>query len=195
MTRRPAGAATEPYPASRTSEAIIGPLPWKPTEHRGPARTPSARQRGNPPSIADQRGHHRPAAAETHRGSRTSGATIGPPPWKPTEHRGPAGTPSARRRGNPPSIADHQGHHRPAAAETHGASRTIGATPARPRDFSSLSASPKQGGYRHRTRGSDRRGGRWSVAGGRWPVVGGRWSVVEWSSGRVLGAWCLVISS
>ena len=67
---------------------------------------------------------------------------------------------------------------RPAGAvtEPHRASRTIGHTPARPRDFSSLSASPKQGGYRHRTRGSEKRGGRSPGRGASVNrSVGGRW--------------------
>ena len=118
---------------------------------------------------------------------------LRPPITDPRQVRlslGPA--PRLRRHETALSIADHQGHHRPAAAETHPASQTSGDTPARPRDFSSLSASPNQGGYRHRTRGSEKTGGRWSVVGGRWSVVGGRWSVVgAWC--LVLGAWCLVL--
>ncbi len=71
--------------------------------------------------------------------------------------------PRRRRHGTAPSIAEHRDHHQSAAVETHRASRTIGHTPARPRDFSSLSVSPKQGGYQHCTRGSETRGGRWPV--------------------------------
>jgi len=45
---------------------------------------------------------------EPHRTSRSIGTTISPPPWNLPEHRGPSRPPSARRRGNPPSIADHR---------------------------------------------------------------------------------------
>ena len=70
------------------------PMPGHPP-HESPAtdetRTrPSAKMTDNtqavmktlavPPSIPDHHGHHRPVAAETHRASRTIGATIGPLP-------------------------------------------------------------------------------------------------------------------
>jgi len=45
LTLRPAGAATETHQRSRTIGTTIGPSPWKPTEHRGPSRPPSARLR------------------------------------------------------------------------------------------------------------------------------------------------------
>ena len=64
-----------------------------------------------------------------------------------------------RRVGVSPDAAPRR-HRHGTATEPHRASRTIGHTPARPRDFSSRSVSPKQGGYQHRTRGSEKRGGR-----------------------------------
>ena len=84
-------------------------------------------------------------------------------------------------RGTSPSIADHHGHPRPVALTLPGASRTIGQTPALTRSFSSLSAPPKQGGYRHRTRQSDRR----EFFGGK-PKHIGRVGAEKFSAGQSL---------